>query len=148
MIYVLINSRVFLLREKLELGSLLSLNRLVFLNSAGGLCLILSILSLGGLPPFFGFLIKFLALECLIRKGSFLVSGFLVSGRLLSLFFYLRIAFKRSLTFFPQHSLRVFSWRIRMLEKRNFTFSGLVLSFLVSLSLFGLVCFPVLVSFI
>ena len=109
MVYIFINSMVFLIRKELNLVSLSSIRRLIFYNSVGGLCLVLGVLSLGGLPPLTGFLIKFLALECLIQNGKFIKSCFLVGGSLISLFFYLRIAFKRSLVFFPQHSLVMFS---------------------------------------
>jgi len=108
-VYIVINSMVFLIRKELNLVSLSSISRLIFYNSVGGLCLVLGVLSLGGLPPLTGFLIKFIALECLIQNGSFVKSCFLVVGSLIRLFFYLRIAFKRSLVFFPQHSLVMFS---------------------------------------
>nr|YP_010960793.1 NADH dehydrogenase subunit 2 [Poraniopsis inflata]WNH38684.1 NADH dehydrogenase subunit 2 [Poraniopsis inflata] len=147
-VYVIMNSSMFLISNEFNLSSLSSLSRLAYFNSAAGSVVVLIILSLGGLPPLSGFLNKFIALECLIENGGLVASGILVLGSLLSLFFYLRIAFNSSLSFFPQHSLAMFSWRSVSLQDSGFSVLGLVLSILVSLSLFGLVCLPMLSSFL
>nr|YP_187588.1 NADH dehydrogenase subunit 2 [Astropecten polyacanthus]BAD86696.1 NADH dehydrogenase subunit 2 [Astropecten polyacanthus] len=145
-IYVFINSMVFLISNELSLVTLSSISRLIFYNSIGGFFLILGALSLGGLPPLTGFLIKFLALECLIQNGSLLNSCLLVIGSLISLFFYLRIAFNSSLVFFPQHSLVMFSWRSVGSNELSFHLYGGFLSFLVAFSVFGLVFSPLIIS--
>lgn len=108
-VYIVINSGVFLLGEKYFLSSLASFGRLLSYSPVSGLRVVLGVLSLGGLPPLFGFLIKFIALKCLVQKEAYFVRMLLVVGSLIRLFFYLRIAFKRTLIFFPQHSLRVFT---------------------------------------
>lgn len=106
--YIIINSSAFLLAKIFNLKSLSHVGRLSFYKSLGGIGLVLSVLSLGGLPPLFGFFIKFVSLRCLVKKRCFFLSGLLIVGSLLRLFFYLRIAFKRSLVLFPQHSLVIF----------------------------------------
>nr|AXS66369.1 NADH dehydrogenase subunit 2 [Cucujoidea sp. 12 KM-2017] len=50
-------------------------------------------LSLGGLPPFIGFLPKWLTIQALVEKNFYLISFFMVIFTLLTLFFYLRIIF-------------------------------------------------------
>lgn len=52
-----------------------------------------SLLSLGGLPPFLGFLPKWLVLQNLLGGGEFLISLIIVLTSLFTLFFYLRMAF-------------------------------------------------------
>ncbi len=147
-VYIVLNTRVFLLMQEFELKSLSRLSRLVYINPVGSFCLVLGILSLGGLPPLFGFATKFMALECLVSKEAFIVGGFLVVGSLLRLFFYLRIAFKRRLMFFPQHVLSMFAWRRGFKGGKGFSFYSVVLSLLVSVRLLGLRAFPVLAAFL
>nr|YP_009493369.1 NADH dehydrogenase subunit 2 [Echinaster brasiliensis]AWK29633.1 NADH dehydrogenase subunit 2 [Echinaster brasiliensis] len=146
-VYVVINSVVFLLSWEFNLGFLGFLGRMFFLNYVGGLCFFLVILSLGGLPPLFGFSIKFLALDCIVWNGGYLVGGLLIFGSLLSLFFYLRMAVSGSLSFFPQHAFVFFIWRSILGTFSFFSFYGIFLSCLVIISVFGMLVFSVLVSF-
>ena len=149
LVYVIIKSGVFLLAREYELKSLSHMGRLSYFSSGGAVCLALGILSLGGLPPLFGFSIKFVSLRCLVSKGRFLLAGLLVLGRLLRLFFYLRVAFKSVLVLFPQHSLVAFGWRnAGTCFSLGSTLRGLLVGFRVSLRLFGLCCFPLLFSFL
>ena len=146
-VYILINRVIFILRKELNLFTLSSLSRLVYYNSWVGLILMLVVLSLGGLPPLTGFLKKFLALECLLLNNLIIPSGILVGGRLLSLFFYLRVGFNRRLLLFPQHSMVIFSWRRLLLFSRKVSVEGIILRFLLRLRLFGLLLFPFFWSF-
>nr|QPC56420.1 NADH dehydrogenase subunit 2 [Nepanthia sp. M04] len=127
-VYMLINSSVFLVVKVFDLKSLFYVGRLSMYSFVGGLGLVLGVLSLGGLPPLFGFLNKFVSLSCLVGNGCIVFSGFMVGGSLLSLFFYLRVAFNGGLVLFPQHLLVVFGWR--SLESRGslFTLEGVLLS--------------------
>nr|YP_010042754.1 NADH dehydrogenase subunit 2 [Ophidiaster granifer]QPC56381.1 NADH dehydrogenase subunit 2 [Ophidiaster granifer] len=146
LVYIIINSSIFIISNEFGLYSLSYLNRVVFINSAGGFCLVLAILSLGGLPPLTGFLNKFLGLNCLIENGNFLAGVLLIVGSLLSLFFYLRITFNSSLVLFPEHTLTMFTWRNGYVWG-GITFpQGIILGVLVSLSVFGLVSLPFLGS--
>lgn len=148
LVYIIINSRMFILSNEYSLNTLSRLRRITFTNGTSGIILILVILSLGGLPPLTGFLKKFIGLKCLINKGRFVARIVLVLRRLLSLFFYLRIAFNRSLILFPQHSLTMFTWRKNNLLSRKFTFYGSALGIAVRLRIFGLITFPMLVSMV
>lgn len=51
----------------------------------------MNILSLAGLPPFRGFLIKIIVLEKIIKSSIFILLPFLLIGTLIRLFFYMRI---------------------------------------------------------
>lgn len=147
-VYITINSRMFILSNEYKLNTLSSLNRIIYSRSIGRMCLGLVILSLGGLPPLTGFLKKFLGLKCLICNGRFIARIVLIFRRLLRLFFYLRIAFNRSLTLFPQHSLTVFTWRKGAFLNRKTTYHGIILGTVVRLRIFGLMSFPLLTSII
>nr|YP_010042758.1 NADH dehydrogenase subunit 2 [Iconaster longimanus]QPC56394.1 NADH dehydrogenase subunit 2 [Iconaster longimanus] len=146
-VYIILNTGVFMLGDKFSLKSLASLSRLVFINPVGGFCFLLGVLSLGGLPPLFGFVMKFLALGCLVSNGVYVVGGFLVMGSLLSLFFYLRIAFNSSLVLFPQHVLSLFVWRVSG-SQGGFSLYSAVLSVFVSVNLLGLSSLSVFLAFL
>jgi len=148
LVYTIINSRVFLLRKEFGLTSLSMFGRLLNYNPVRGVIVVLGVLSLGGLPPLFGFLIKFLALECLVYEGAFFLRFILVLGSLIRLFFYLRVGFKRRLVYFPQHSIRMFVWRRKILNTRVRYLYVLVLRVLSGLNLLGILSSPLLVSFL
>lgn len=113
LVYIIIKSGVFLVAWEYDLKSLCHVSRLSYFGYGGAACIGLGVLSLGGLPPLFGFSIKFVSLRCLVSEGRVLLGGVLVLGSLLRLFFYLRVSFKSSLVLFPQHSLVAFGWRTR-----------------------------------
>ena len=65
----------------------------------------ISLLSLGGLPPLTGFIKKFLRLKILIEKKAKIITIPLIIGRLIRLFFYLRLIFITKMTKFPKNSM-------------------------------------------
>lgn len=62
-------------------------------NSIVKFLIFLSLLSLGGLPPFIGFLPKWLIIESLISINIFFLLTLIVTFTLITLFFYLRICY-------------------------------------------------------
>lgn len=56
--------------------------------------LFLNLLSLGGLPPFIGFLPKWLVIQLLVSKGQYVLITVITVITLITLFFYLRICFR------------------------------------------------------
>lgn len=103
---------------------------LVNFNSSKQIFIFLSILSLGGLPPFLGFLPKWLILQNTIRVGWYFFRFFMILARLFTLFFYLRIIFS---SFIINRTNLLFL---------NFTYSlNNLITFTLSLSIFGLFLF-------
>nr|YP_010397499.1 NADH dehydrogenase subunit 2 [Pagastia tianmumontana]UQJ73369.1 NADH dehydrogenase subunit 2 [Pagastia tianmumontana] len=62
-------------------------------NSIVKFLMFLSLLSLGGLPPFMGFLPKWLIIESLINLNMFFLLTLMVTFTLITLFFYIRICY-------------------------------------------------------
>nr|YP_010443036.1 NADH dehydrogenase subunit 2 [Phormosoma bursarium]UTD49286.1 NADH dehydrogenase subunit 2 [Phormosoma bursarium] len=110
-LYLIINTSLFLLSDFLNIFTLGHLNTTSQLSPLSSSLLILIVLSLGGLPPLTGFMVKFASLYCLIGNNFIFLSSLLIIGSLLSLFFYLRIAFNASLLLFPHHIVGLSSWR-------------------------------------
>nr|YP_010582846.1 NADH dehydrogenase subunit 2 [Tripneustes kermadecensis]UFZ01325.1 NADH dehydrogenase subunit 2 [Tripneustes kermadecensis] len=111
LIYLIINSTIFLLFEFLNIPTLGHLNTTSQLSPISIALVILVMLSLGGLPPLTGFILKFVSLFFLIGNGFILLSSIMIAGSLLSLFFYLRVSFNAGLILFPQHIMSIASWR-------------------------------------
>ena len=112
-IYLIIKTAIFLLFDFLKISTLGHLKTTSQLSPIRIALVVLLMLSLGGLPPLTGFILKFTSLYFLIRNGFIAFSSIMIIGSLLSLFFYLRISFKTGLILFPQHIIRVTSWRKR-----------------------------------
>nr|BAD67410.1 NADH dehydrogenase subunit 2 [Echinometra sp. C] len=110
-IYLTINTAIFLLFDYLNVSTLGHLNITSQTSPISIVLVILTILSLGGLPPLTGFMLKFTSLYFLISNNFIVMSSIMIVGSLLSLFFYLRISFNTGLILFPQHIISVTTWR-------------------------------------
>nr|WIF15260.1 NADH dehydrogenase subunit 2 [Scoliodon laticaudus] len=72
---------------------------------------LLTLLSLGGLPPLSGFLPKWLILQELAKQNLFILATIMALMALLSLFFYLRLCYATTLTMNPNPTNMMTSWR-------------------------------------
>nr|AVC05149.1 NADH dehydrogenase subunit 2 [Eurycea quadridigitata] len=70
------------------------------------------LMSLGGLPPTSGFLPKWLILEELVKHNMILIASMMAMFTLLSLFFYLRLAYASSLTTPPTLQNSKLFWQL------------------------------------
>nr|ALB36549.1 NADH dehydrogenase subunit 2 [Uperoleia stridera] len=70
----------------------------------------LTLLSLGGLPPLSGFMPKWLIAQELIKQNLTAFATVILLSTLLSLFFYLRLSYIMALTLAPSPSLSPSSW--------------------------------------
>nr|QBF00288.1 NADH dehydrogenase subunit 2 [Stegana convergens] len=98
--------------------------------------LFMNFLSLGGLPPFLGFLPKWLIIQQLSFQNQYFLLTILVMSALITLFFYLRMCYSAFLLNYFENSW-MFKFQINFL---NF-YSHLFLSFI---SIFGLLLISIL----
>nr|AGG68884.1 NADH dehydrogenase subunit 2 [Enyalioides azulae]AGG68886.1 NADH dehydrogenase subunit 2 [Enyalioides azulae]AGG68889.1 NADH dehydrogenase subunit 2 [Enyalioides azulae] len=75
--------------------------------------MMLTLLSLGGLPPLSGFLPKWLILEELITQNLLPMATMIALSTLLSLFFYLRLTYTTTLTASPNTTQTKHKWRFK-----------------------------------
>nr|ABW04260.1 NADH dehydrogenase subunit 2 [Gambelia wislizenii]ABW04262.1 NADH dehydrogenase subunit 2 [Gambelia wislizenii] len=75
--------------------------------------MMLTLLSLGGLPPLSGFMPKWLILEELTTQNLAPMATLLAITSLLSLFFYLRLTYTTTLTLSPNPSMTNHKWRFK-----------------------------------
>ncbi|YP_003934995.1 NADH dehydrogenase subunit 2 (mitochondrion) [Bactrocera tryoni] len=92
--------------------------------------LFLNLLSLGGLPPFIGFLPKWLVIQLLVLKSQYMLMTIMTVMTLITLFFYLRLCFAAFMLNYYENN-----WTIDMVIN-NISFKlMLVLSFISTFSL-------------
>nr|APX39461.1 NADH dehydrogenase subunit 2 [Phyllotreta variipennis] len=87
------------------------LNQFIFINNQNKIIKLifsLNFFSLGGLPPFIGFMPKWLTLNFLMNKNLFLISMILILFTLITLYFYTRMIFT-NLTFNLTENLMLIS---------------------------------------
>nr|UFR82916.1 NADH dehydrogenase subunit 2 [Chalcosoma caucasus caucasus] len=93
MIYIIITSNIILI---LKILNIFHLNQLyISMNNNFNLKLffILNFLSLGGLPPFLGFMPKWLTIQLLTESSMYFIATMMVIMTLMTLYFYMRITF-------------------------------------------------------
>nr|AEE98127.1 NADH dehydrogenase subunit 2 [Blepharicera ostensackeni] len=89
-----------------------------------------SLLSLGGLPPFLGFIPKWLVIQALTKNELIWLMTLMVSLTLITLYFYMRIFYSSALMNFNE-----MSWNFKILNLKNYYFI-LILNFLTLSGLF------------
>jgi len=100
-IYILINLTIILIFKSFNI---FNINQIYIYNNQSPVlkfCFLINFLSLGGLPPFLGFLPKWIIIENLIKINNLFIILFLVITALITLFFYVRISFSGLLIFYP-----------------------------------------------
>nr|UBF43852.1 NADH dehydrogenase subunit 2 [Comaster schlegelii]UGV21710.1 NADH dehydrogenase subunit 2 [Comaster schlegelii] len=135
LIYIIINITIFSSFIENNTINIANANKNNIINPWNASILSLTILSLGGLPPLTGFMNKILAFYTLISNNIIISSIPLIISSLISLFFYLRIAFNTNMTNFPQNS-------IFLLNTRNNNNNNINSSLFIIISLAGIIIFP------
>lgn len=92
-IYRLINLNILIIFKKYNIFYIKQLRNLFSFNKSIKFFFILNFLSLGGLPPFLGFLPKWLTIHHLIYNNFYTISIILIIFTLIALYFYLRVTF-------------------------------------------------------
>nr|YP_009543735.1 NADH dehydrogenase subunit 2 [Stereobalanus canadensis]AXY64122.1 NADH dehydrogenase subunit 2 [Stereobalanus canadensis] len=144
LIYFIITSSFMIMLQKNSSLSLQDLTKLINSNPWLAVALLIIMLSLGGLPPLTGFLAKWLVLQQLMFSNTFIITSVLLFSTLLSLFFYLRMAYMATLTLSPQHTLSILSWRTTTLSVKN----NITLAVLLMSSTMGLIMAPTITPLI
>lgn len=103
-IYLIINLTIIIIFKSFNI---FNINQIFIFNNNSPIikfCFLINFLSLGGLPPFLGFLPKWIIIEHLIKINNIFILIFLVIIALITLFFYTRISFSGLLISYPSTS--------------------------------------------
>nr|AMN92757.1 NADH dehydrogenase subunit 2 [Anolis cuprinus] len=96
--------------------------------------MMLTLLSLGGLPPLTGFAPKWLIMEELITQNLAPMAAILAMSTLLSLFFYMRLTYTTTLTLSPNTTQTKFKWRFKPTLPKLLMISSTVSTFLLPMT--------------
>ena len=114
--------------QSISISDLLSSNNPTPLSS---LSIPLSLLSLGGLPPFTGFIPKWIIIQIILTNHIFIPTFFLLSSALITLYFYLRILIPYILLRTP-----IFSFNLKSIPLFSLSFTLPLILFLNVIGLF------------
>nr|AAX97582.1 NADH dehydrogenase subunit 2 [Batrachuperus tibetanus] len=92
--------------------------------------MMITLMSLGGLPPTSGFIPKWIILQEITKQGLMTMASLMALSALLSLFFYLRLSYAVSLTSSPNVPNSKLYWRFK-----NFTLNPLPMTAVLSIML-------------
>nr|AGK29785.1 NADH dehydrogenase subunit 2 [Hemitrygon bennettii] len=139
-IYIIMTSSLFLL---LNMNNTTKINSIAISSTKSPLLTImtmLTLLSLGGLPPLTGFMPKWLILQEMTKQNLSIPATIMALTALLSLFFYLRLCYSITLTLSPNPTTSSTSWRTKTFQP------NLPLTSTTSLSLLLLPLTPMILS--
>nr|YP_009433953.1 NADH dehydrogenase subunit 2 [Prosopocoilus confucius]ANY60156.1 NADH dehydrogenase subunit 2 [Prosopocoilus confucius] len=111
LIYTIINLNIVIMFKKLNIFYMKQLILSISYEPLLKLFFILNFLSLGGLPPFLGFMPKWLTIQILSENQFFSLAVVMIIATLMTLFFYMRVTFStfvlssNSLILLPQNCL-------------------------------------------
>nr|Q71MY2.1 RecName: Full=NADH-ubiquinone oxidoreductase chain 2; AltName: Full=NADH dehydrogenase subunit 2 [Oryzorictes hova]AAN76685.1 NADH dehydrogenase subunit 2 [Oryzorictes hova] len=93
--------------------------------------LLLTLLSMGGLPPLSGFVPKWLIINEMITNNNITISLTMAMLALLNLYFYMRLIYSSSLTLFPSSNNMKFKWKMNNTPKLPFLPTLTIISILM-----------------
>nr|AZL93516.1 NADH dehydrogenase subunit 2 [Xyela sp. ZJUH_2016036] len=129
MMYIMLSSSIVMM---LNTFNIIHINQSFLLNNNNNIIkfsMYLTLLSLGGLPPFIGFLPKWMTIEMLIKNNFLILTLIMIIMTLITLFYYLRISFSSfMLTYFES------KWKINF----NFMYNLKLTLMLTTISTLGL----------
>nr|WNH21141.1 NADH dehydrogenase subunit 2 [Enchelycore pardalis] len=112
MIYILMTSTAFITLKTISATSINSLATMWTKAPTMITIAMLTMLSLGGLPPLTGFMPKWMILQELTKQDLPTMATIMALAALLSLFFYLRLCYNMTLTSGPNTSNNKTPWRL------------------------------------
>nr|AEJ91466.1 NADH dehydrogenase subunit 2 [Aepyprymnus rufescens]AIG22851.1 NADH dehydrogenase subunit 2 [Aepyprymnus rufescens] len=110
LIYILATLTLFLMLNHVSITKIKSLTNLWNKSTPMTMVILLTLLSLGGLPPLTGFMPKWLILQELVSNNNVIIATLMALSALLNLFFYMRIIYATTLTMFPTTNNSKLQW--------------------------------------
>nr|YP_009175603.1 NADH dehydrogenase subunit 2 [Maccullochella ikei]ALH16591.1 NADH dehydrogenase subunit 2 [Maccullochella ikei]ALH16604.1 NADH dehydrogenase subunit 2 [Maccullochella ikei]ALH16617.1 NADH dehydrogenase subunit 2 [Maccullochella ikei] len=111
-IYIIMTSSAFLAFKLNNSTTINELTTTCAKNPVPTAIFLLSLLSLGGLPPLSGFLPKYMVIMELCLQDYILVATLTALSTLLSLHFYIRLSFVIAITMAPNNTTGTIQWRL------------------------------------
>nr|WAR51364.1 NADH dehydrogenase subunit 2 [Crocidura suaveolens mimula]WAR51377.1 NADH dehydrogenase subunit 2 [Crocidura suaveolens mimula] len=113
LIYIFMTSSMFMLLIFSSSTSTLSLSLTWNKTPIITIMSLITLLSLGGLPPLTGFMPKWMIIQELTKNNSVILPTLMALLALLNLFFYMRLTYSTTLTMFPTMNNTKFMWQFQ-----------------------------------
>nr|ACY36758.1 NADH dehydrogenase subunit 2 [Crocidura fuliginosa] len=113
LIYILMTSSMFMLLIFTSTTSTLSLSLTWNKTPIITISSLVTLLSLGGLPPLTGFMPKWMIIQELTKNNSVIFPTLMAVLALLNLFFYMRLTYSTALTMFPTMNNTKLMWQFQ-----------------------------------
>nr|YP_011036603.1 NADH dehydrogenase subunit 2 [Crocidura rapax]WRK21094.1 NADH dehydrogenase subunit 2 [Crocidura rapax] len=113
LIYILMTSSMFMLLIFTSTTSTLSLSLTWNKTPIITVSSLITLLSLGGLPPLTGFMPKWMIIQELTKNNSVILPTLMAILALLNLFFYMRLTYSTALTMFPTMNNTKLTWQFQ-----------------------------------
>nr|YP_009257165.1 NADH dehydrogenase subunit 2 [Sinobatis borneensis]ANG44191.1 NADH dehydrogenase subunit 2 [Sinobatis borneensis] len=139
-LYIIMTTSMFLLFNTLNSTKIVSISTTMTKAPLLSIMALLTLLSLGGLPPLSGFMPKWLILQEMTKQDLMIPAIIMALATLLSLFFYLRLCYIMTLTISPTPIFSFSSWQTKTLQK------NMILVITTSLSILLLPLTPTLLT--
>nr|BBD52729.1 NADH dehydrogenase subunit 2 [Callopistes maculatus] len=110
-IYILMTTTLFMSLMPQKTKSIKTMGSTWTLSPPMTIIMMLTLTSLGGLPPMTGFMPKWLIMEELVSKNMTPLATLAAMATLISLFFYLRLFYSTTMTIFPSPTNTEQKWR-------------------------------------
>nr|ANS53982.1 NADH dehydrogenase subunit 2 [Yunnanacris wenshanensis] len=136
-IYSLLSMILVLLFKQMNLFYLNQIYTSTNMKTEIKFMMFLSLLSLGGLPPFLGFLPKWIVMQSLVENNMTIMMTMMVMLTMITLYYYMRVSFSALILSYSENSWSM----INTLNKLSFT-----LTMMVMISTLGLMLTSMLVS--
>uniref|UniRef100_A0A0U2DGU3 NADH-ubiquinone oxidoreductase chain 2 n=2 Tax=Dipturus TaxID=117858 RepID=A0A0U2DGU3_9CHON len=112
-LYIIMTTSMFLLFNTLNSTKINSISVSATKSPLLSIMSLITLLSLGGLPPLSGFMPKWLILQEMTKQGLPVPATIMALATLLSLFFYLRLCYTMTLTISPAPVFFLSSWQAK-----------------------------------
>nr|YP_009241007.1 NADH dehydrogenase subunit 2 [Condylura cristata]AMK38944.1 NADH dehydrogenase subunit 2 [Condylura cristata] len=116
-IYIMMTLSVFMMLHFNSSTTTLSLSHLWNKTPLMSTLILLTMLSLGGLPPLSGFMPKWMIINELTKNNSIIMPTMMAIMALLNLYFYMRLTYSTSLTLFPSTNNMKMKWQFENTKK-------------------------------
>nr|YP_009003986.1 NADH dehydrogenase subunit 2 [Sus cebifrons]AHJ40610.1 NADH dehydrogenase subunit 2 [Sus cebifrons]AIL54362.1 NADH dehydrogenase subunit 2 [Sus scrofa domesticus] len=131
LIYITMTLAMFMLLIHSSATTTLSLshtwNKMPIITSL----MMVTLLSMGGLPPLSGFMPKWMIIQEMTKNESIIMPTLMAMTALLNLYFYMRLAYSSSLTMFPSTNNMKMKWQFEHTKQMKLLPTMIVLSTLI-----------------
>nr|NP_944725.1 NADH dehydrogenase subunit 2 [Pontoporia blainvillei]CAD88002.1 NADH2 protein [Pontoporia blainvillei] len=128
LVYLTMTLSMFMMMIQNMTTTTLSLSQTWNMAPTMATLMMLTLLSMGGLPPFTGFMPKWMIIQELTKNKAIILPTFMAITALLNLYFYMRLAYSTALTLFPSMNNMKMKWQFHTTKQMMFLPTLIVLS--------------------